>query len=296
MISVLIPAYNHPVAGLVAALHRQCMQIPAFEILVADDASEHPYEDDYRSIAQLAGVRVIRQARNLGRGRIRNLLAQEAQYDLLLFIDGDAGDVPSGFIQQYLAAAQHSGVICGGTRYAGTPPADPHVRLRWKYGCQREMRPYSECNLHPAQSFSSFNFLVRRQLMRTVGFDTSISGYGHEDTVLGLEFSLRGISVTHIDAPLLHNGLDRDEVFLDKTRSAVRNLWALSHNARYQAALSQSVRLLAAYYLLKKLFLAGLAGWLFKHFRKPLEHLIVRTGSIALLDIYKLSYLCHIAH
>lgn len=295
MISVLIPAYNHPVAELVAAVHQQCLPLRAFEILIADDASEYPYEADYLQIVQLANVRIIRLKQNLGRSGIRNLLAEQAQHELLLFIDGDAADVPTGFIQQYIAAAQRSDIVCGGTRYADTPPADPRLRLRWNYGRQREMRSYNERNLHPAQSLSSFNFLVRRQLMLSVGFDTSISGYGHEDTVLGLEFSLRGIAVAHIDAPLLHTGLDPDAVFLDKTRSAVRNLHAISHNTRYHAALAYNVRLLKVYGLLKKLFLAHFAGWLFAHGHKTLQRLITRTHSLVLLDAYKLAYFCHIA-
>ncbi len=294
MISVLIPAYNHPVAELVAAVHQQCMSLDSFEILVADDASEHPYEADYLLIGQLANVRIIRLEQNLGRARIRNLLTQEAQHELLLFIDGDAADVPTGFIQQYIAAAQRSDIVCGGTRYADTPPADPRLRLRWNYGRKREMRSYNERNLHPAQSLSSFNFLVRRQLMRTVGFDTSISGYGHEDTVLGMEFSLREFTIIHIETGLLQDKLVSDAVFLDQTRSAVRNLHVISHNTRYHAALAHNVRLLKVYGLLKKLFLARFAGWLFAHGHKPLEQLVARSGSIALLDVYKLAYFCHI--
>lgn len=294
MISILIPAYNQSVAELVNALHQQCISLNSFEIIVADDASEYPYENEYQQIAKLSCVRIFRLDKNIGRARIRNLLAHEAQYELLLFIDGDAANVPPKFIQQYITAAQNFNIVCGGTYYTDTPPSNKSLRLRWKYGRKREMHPSCGQVTVPAQSFTTFNFLIRRSLMRMVGFDTNISSYGHEDTIFGIELSLRGLKVAQINAPLLHTGLDTAEVFLAKTRSAVRNLHLIAQNSRYRAELDRNVRLLKAYRLLKALFLAKSAGWLYAHFHKTLSFTVTVTCSLLMLDLYKLAYFCHI--
>ncbi len=296
MISVLIPAYNHPVAELVAALHQQCQQLGTFEILVADDASEQPYEEDYRRVSQLAGVRVIRQARNLGRARIRNLLAQEAQYDLLLFIDGDAEMICGDFISRYLRAAEAAPVVCGGTAYQPQKPAYPQQRLRWKYGRMREMRSSTERNQRPYQSFSSFNFLISREIFQQIQFNETIHQYGHEDTLLGIELSLRCVPIVHIDAPLLQSRLDTNTAFVGKTEQAVQNLWMLFQRDDLRRELLSSSPLISAFLCLKKLRLAGVFAVLFMLIQRVLRWLILRSSSLRLLDVYKLGLLCRLPH
>ena len=92
MLSILIPTYNYDCTRLVGDLHRQAERLGvAYEIIVADDASPIPtYKERNRAINALAHCRLIELEENVGRARIRNRLADEAQHEWLLFMDADA--------------------------------------------------------------------------------------------------------------------------------------------------------------------------------------------------------------
>ena len=263
--------------------------------MVADDGSAYPPEKDYAVIAELAGVRVLRQPTNTGRARIRNLLADAAQYPYLLFIDCDAELVAEDFIAQYIRAAGQVPVVCGGTVYPFVAPADSVLHLRWHYGRYREMRTAAERAENRYRSFSSFNFLISSDCFQQIRFDTSISRYGHEDTLFGIELERRQIAVLHIDAPLLHAGLEPAGVFVGKTEQAVRNLWQLFCQEQLRPYLSSGSSLVATFEMAQRLRLAGAAGMLYMLLRRPMRWIVIRANCLRLLDLYKLGLLCLIS-
>src|SRR5690606_29991654 len=55
-------------------------------------------------------------------------------------------------------------------------------------------------------------------------FNESINGYGHEDTLFGLQLQDSGVKIQHIDNPAIHAGIDEDEAFLAKTNAALETL------------------------------------------------------------------------
>ena len=83
-ISVIVPVYNggDTLAACLQALQNQT-RLPD-EIIVVDDGST----DDSAEIADRFGLKVLRQ-RNAGPAAARNLGAQRAQGQLLLFTDAD---------------------------------------------------------------------------------------------------------------------------------------------------------------------------------------------------------------
>lgn len=87
MISVVIPAYNagNTIGRCLDALLAQPMVRGGYEVIVVDDGST----DETSSTAQARGVRVISQP-NRGAAAARNLGAQHALGDPLLFIDADS--------------------------------------------------------------------------------------------------------------------------------------------------------------------------------------------------------------
>lgn len=63
-------------------------------------------------IKELSNVNYIIREKNIGRAAIRNFLAQQAQYEWLLFLDGDIMVERTRFIEKYLDTDFH--VIVGG--------------------------------------------------------------------------------------------------------------------------------------------------------------------------------------
>ncbi len=226
MLSVLIPVFNFDVRALVQDLHRQLVAagVP-FEIICFDDDSTTPFKSINRALAtHSAHIRYTELPHNVGRARIRNLLAAAAQYPWLLFMDCDSKVVCDDYIQQYISHLQNNTVLCGGRCYSPTPPPNPDLYLHWLYGRQREQISADRRQQKPWHAFMSNNFLVPKAIFEATGFDERIVQYGHEDTLLGLELQQRGVPILHLDNPLEHLGLETNTIFLEKNRQGIQNL------------------------------------------------------------------------
>src|SRR5688572_12330280 len=91
-LSILIPIYNQDVLQLVSELLTQCRQITTrFEIILYDDASKDKYRKRHRYLNEEPEVRYVELRENIGRAAIRNRLAQDANFNYLLFLDNDSG-------------------------------------------------------------------------------------------------------------------------------------------------------------------------------------------------------------
>ena len=113
-LSILIPTFNQDCTQLVHDLLEQLPQDA--EIIVADDGSTAiPIRDNNASIAELPQCRFWQAKMNLGRAKIRNLLAEMAQGEWILFIDSDAQVRSKDYIASYLKLTDGNQVICGGT-------------------------------------------------------------------------------------------------------------------------------------------------------------------------------------
>ena len=238
MLSILIPTYNYDCTNLVRDLHRQaeCAGID-YEIVVADDASPiKECAERVREINTWPNCRLIELERNLGRARIRNRLADEARFEWLLFMDSDAEVISDSFIVDYLKHTD-ADVVCGGLCHADVLPS-PEVSLRYAYekradkkraACYREQRPYEQ--------FITFCFMVRASVFQAIRFDDSITEYGHEDTLFGVELERRKVNIRHIDNPMRQGGIETNAEFVEKTRAALRNLVLMEDNMRNHSLL-----------------------------------------------------------
>ena len=289
MLSILIPTYNYDCLGLVEELHRQAQTLLfPIEILIADDGSKEELKRNNRKINKLSNCMFIEHKENVGRARIRNFLSEKANYDILLFIDSDAGLISNDFLQNYVSAIQNNEVICGGLLY-DRPLPSPVFSLRYYYGICAEERSAKERNLYPYAQFSSFSFLIRKKTFREILFDESFSGYGHEDTAFGIELEKREIKVRHIDNPLYHLGLEKNEDFLCKTETGIETLY------RFSDKLTEYVRLLQAYNKVRKYKLQKLVAFLFRKTRGLLKRNILSLHpNMKAFAFYKLGYLCNI--
>jgi len=292
-LSICIPVYNFDVGPLAEELNKQlsAIDIPS-EIVLMDDASGESYRQTNR---QLAGgtTRYIQLEKNIGRSKIRNRLAEEARYQYLIFMDCDSRVPSPHYINDYLAQC-HPGIVCyGGCVYDKNPPQDKTLHLRWKYGIKRESATAAERSRHPNFGFRTNNFLIDKAIFNHIGFDESLQGYGHEDTLFGLELMTHNIPVVHIDNPLVHIGLESAPVFLSKTASSVANLSHINTllKERYPEYINHS-RLASTYQNICRVGLRKPAALLLKAIQPFLRrNLSGDNPSLRAFDLYRLGLL-----
>ena len=287
MLSICIPIYNQDVTELVSELHRQAKTVGCeYEILLIDDCSAH-FREENRKWQNFLHTLYIELQENIGRAKIRNLLAKTAKYSYLLFMDCDVAVINNQFIEKYINALP-ADVVIGGYAYAQIPPKKEQL-LRWHYGLQREVKPASERNKVSNKSFSTFNFLIKKAIFNELQFDESILGYGHEDTMFGWELKKKGIVVLHIDNPLLQKNPDETAVFLQKTENSVQNLWQLYQKISDKNSFAEDNKLLKTYVSLKKYRLTFLISLFFGLFGKILyKNLCSEKPKMMFFDLYKL--------
>ncbi|WP_048920110.1 glycosyltransferase family 2 protein [Rufibacter radiotolerans] len=282
-ISILIPVYNQNVSALVDNLLSQASQLAiSFEIRVYDDGSSPETLAKNQSLGQRPGVIYRELPENLGRSQIRYLMAQEAKYNQLLFLDNDVLPRYPDFLSRYLQ--QFNGqVTVGGVAYQKKVLAG--TELRWKYGKAREEAPAVQRQKTPYQRIFSSNFLVDRSLFLTYFPRKEVRGYGHEDTLFAHRLQENKIPVMHIDNPVWHLGLEPAQLFLLKTNEAILNLARLNQ----QMNLGQESRLYKLYHSLKKwkadVFLKENSSWLLPMIKR---NLVSRNPSLYLFDLYRL--------
>jgi Predicted glycosyltransferases len=295
MISVLIPVYQRVVVDLVGNLLSQLRtcDIP-FEIVLVDDGSEMSIREANRVLQQLPQVRYVELEKNVGRSAIRNILANEAVYDQLLFLDCDVALPDDLFIERYINVASKKHVTVGGIKYRDEVPFDKSMYLRWKYGHKREAISLKMRREKPYASFMTANFCISRTLFLKIKFSNSIIGYGHEDTLFGFELAKLRIPILHIDNPVFHDGLESALDFLAKSDEAVRNLFRLYRSNSPRVNIN-NVALLEAFVLIQRfharLFVVAFYKIALRVLRK---NLVGGHPSIFIFSLYKIGYFCQL--
>ncbi len=288
MISILIPIYNVDITELVTELSNQVNQLEErFEILCIDDCSTETQVKEINALTNnLEVVKYSELNENVGRGNIRMLLAKKARYETLIFLDCDMKIVSPNYLQKFVEHKEKKAVI-GGITYSSNRPKNSDFLLRWKYGIQREKKSASERNRMRFSHFVASNLLINKEIFLSLPVDNDITGYGHEDTLLGLKLLKMGTPFSHIDNPLEHLGLDTAETFLEKSKSGTSNLATLFR----KHICGPEIRLISVYQSLHSLGLSNFSFHLIKPFIPFIEkNLQGRDPNIRLFDIWKLFY------
>lgn len=284
-LSILIPTYNRDCTNLVHTLKMQADAIPGlhYEVLVADDAStQSEVKAANRNIRQWDGCQLVELESNIGRARIRNFLAQQAQYPYLLFLDSDVQLVHPNYIQQYL---QHD---CDFVVYGGVciQPNEELARhnLRYRYELECEPRfSVEQRRVSPYQGFRTSNFLVKRDLLLAHPFDERIRHYGYEDVLFGRRLLSAGIPVTHVENPVAVDDFEPNDVFLRKTDEGLRTLQSMS------AEMSEYTHILVWVEKLRKLHLSGIVLFLYRITQGAIKrNLLGQSPNVKLYNIYRL--------
>ncbi len=285
MLSILIPIYNEAVGPLVHKLAEQAHGLLDFEILCFDDGSEASFQSvNKTTLGNIPEVEYREMSSNLGRSKIRNVLADAAKGEYLLFMDCDSKVVRDDYLATYVKSLDPNTLLYGGRCYDPIPPKNSKFLFHWTYGIQREQQQVTVRKERPYHSFMTNNFLIPTIHFQQIRFDESLTQYGHEDTLFGMELKKQGINILHLDNPLEHTGLETAEVFLDKTQKGIENLHQLLLDGKIV-----ETKLTKAYGLLRKI---GLDGLFLKSFSFAEEwiynNLITGEMSMRLFDLYKL--------
>ncbi|MFT7351687.1 MAG: glycosyltransferase involved in cell wall biosynthesis [Flavobacterium sp.] len=290
MLSILIPTFNYNVYRLVLEIKQQCDLCGiSYEIIVQDDASNSVLNEENKKINQLANCVFYQNEINQGRSKNRNLLAEKATFDWLLFLDADTFPKKSNFISVYLENLnQKMDAINGGIVYQNQKPKNTEL-LRWIYGIKREALSSEVRNKNEYLSFLTLNFLIKKSVFKVVKFNEEIPNLRHEDTLFSFDLKNAKFKVLHINNPVIHLGLDTSEEFLIKSEEAVKNLNYLFDkqliSQDYVGILNLSKQL--KNYHLSWVFTCffGLVKWQIK------KNVLGKKPNLFLFDLYRLNYL-----
>lgn len=289
MLSILIPIYNFNVVDFAKDLSNQASLCNIdFEILCFDDGSSNEFKSKNNELVTIQGVVYTELPQNVGRSKIRNLLAENAKYEYLLFLDCDSKTNTNEFIKNYISQAKANKVVYGGRNYSEEKPENKEVYFRWWYGVNRETISRAERAKQPYDSFMTNNFLIPKTIFCSIKFDETIDGYGHEDTLFGIELKKRNIPILHIENPLCHIGLETLQEFLTKTKKGLQNL----HQLIKEEKVDKSIKLYRYYDLVNKFgFSNNILSYYLKNKVKIVTKLKEEEPNLRWFDIYKLGYL-----
>lgn len=295
MLSILIPVYNFNCVALVKELHSQCTALTlTFELLVLDDTSTQ-FKEENKAINSFENCQYIESSIHYGRAKIRNELGKIAKYENLLFIDSDALVDSPFFIEKYINNKDKAQVIIGGMKYSEYPPKEN--ALRWHYGSQREFIHANTRNKTPYKSLISFNIMLKKSVFEKYPFDEGSidvekSGYGHEDTLLGLELKKNNISVLHIDNQLVHDYLETNEGFIANSLTAVEK-YVFSPQFKEKEVVEQ-IKIFRVFEKVKTSGMTGILSFTYEKFGNKMKNKLFKPNpSIRLFDFYRLSYLAN---
>lgn len=286
-LSVLIPTHDYTCYKLVYDLQKQAEQLGIeYEIILAEDGSRYPVSMIANlKVKDLPGCYYMRQEQGLGPAGIRNMLAEKAKGEWIVFIDSDAKVESDDFLKNYIEAQDQADVIVGGIKTLDAH-LNPEVSLRYRYETNADRHRGAEVrNKDPYAHFSTFNFMIRRSVFMQIMFDRECKDYGYEDALFGVELQTRGVGLVHIDNPLTHMGLDTNAVFLRKTETALRSLKGLNGRMRGKSHVENACNKVASLHLA---WMSRLAFRMFGGLMK--RNLLSANPSLFIFKLYKLGY------
>lgn len=221
--SVLIPFHRDNPAALVRALADQAAGDT--EILLYDDGE--PDTDLNAALTFLLGemdtpARLLTSTRNRGRSEGRNLLAQQARGEWLIYLDADMQPAAYTFLSAWRHLANRGTCDAAYGGHETHWPRDKALQLHAALTRTSDEHGAAERNATGPTAFCSSNVLVRAAVMRAIPFDTGFTGWGFEDVDWAVRAAER-FTLIHVDNPARHGGLQGADELLAKFRAGAAN-------------------------------------------------------------------------
>ena len=226
-------------------------------------------------------IYIIRE-HNSGRAVIRNFLAQQAQYEYCLFLDSDRNINNNNFIQNYIGLTDIS-IACGGLHI---PDDDSQYANNIRYCMERKYEKHNtakERQTKPYNNFNTSNFIVKREIILNIPFDTRFRKYGYEDVFWGKQLKEQNIPILHIDNPILLDDLETNPEFISKMEEGMDTLYTFKEDLKgYSGVIRMSEKL-------ERMKFKYSFHFIFNIFRETIKrNLIGNRPVIPLINIYKL--------
>jgi GT2 family glycosyltransferase len=200
MISVIVPVYNggQTLAACLRALQNQTH--PPSEVIVVDDGST----DDSAVIAAQFGVTVLSQTK-AGPAAARNLGAQVASGDILLFTDADCSPA-SNWVERMLEPFADPEVVGAKGEYR-TCQSELVARFVQQEYQDRYDRMAGQSSVDFVDTYSA---AYRRDVFRgTGGFDTTFPTASVEDQELSFRLAEQGYHLVYVPGAIVYHRHDR---------------------------------------------------------------------------------------
>ncbi|MCX8522604.1 glycosyltransferase [Chryseobacterium formosus] len=287
-ISVCIPIYNFDVRELVYDLKKEIKnQSIDAEIILIDDASEENFKQINKELNDRVGQFVLLE-KNVGRSKIRNLFLKHADGDYLLFLDCDVKIDNENFLTNYLKEIERNRgveVVYGNFKIDLTYSKT----LRNRYSVEKEI--FSVDRSSDFSLLKTVNFIIKRDIFKKFPFNEHLVNYGYEDFVFAKTLEFGNVKFSAIQNPVIHVDDTSNEVFLNKTETAISSLYQLYQNSENELFIKD----IKVFKVAKKIIKFGLKN-VFLNFYSLLEtkikkNLLSENPNLSYLDLFKLGLL-----
>lgn len=229
-LSICIPVFNWDIRLLIGKLIEElsAKQYSNIELIIMDDfSSDTELKNANRQFfveLKYENLLYAEFKQNVGRSKIRNLLAEKASGEFLLFLDADILPDRPDFIGKYLdyVADNKWDIIYGGLSYVNRTMIGKEYDFYFYFASKTEVKPVGVKNKIPWRYLWTSNVMLRKSVFLQTPFDERFVGYGYEDAEWGIRLRKR-YKILQIDNAVSHLGLVSKKTAYQKMRDSIKN-------------------------------------------------------------------------
>ncbi|MBI5431760.1 MAG: glycosyltransferase family 2 protein [Planctomycetes bacterium] len=197
-LSVVVPTYGRPdkLEALLATIERQTLDRERFEVIVVDDGTPQPIALDLARYS--FALELLRQP-NAGPGAARNLGAERARGEFVMFLNDDAvlaQDLFEVHLKAHREARSSKVAVLGTFTFTRESLEEPFTQLCAESSLLFDFVKLRDRELHPWQFFWTCNLSLSKAEFDAVGgFDPRFREAIVEDVELGYRLQKNGVQV-----------------------------------------------------------------------------------------------------